>query len=194
MEYQVIIMKENRIFLPEKWIDNYANELYRYTIVRVKDNGFAEDIVQETFLSAWRAKETYNGTSSEKNWLYAICKNKIIDHFRKQAGAASIVVGTEEALYFDEAAHWKRGETTPKDWNIDYNKKVEAKEFYVALEKCKSKLKDIQQHVFVMKFMEDMDAPSICKILNITTANYWVLIHRCKLHLRSCLEKNWLKL
>lgn len=129
-----------------------------------------------------------------KNWLYAICKNKIIDHFRKQAGNSSIVVGTEEALYFDDTAHWKRGETTPKDWNIDYNKKVEVKEFYVALENCKRKLKDIQQHVFVMKFMEDMDAPSICKILNITTAYYWVLIHRCKLHLRACLEKNWLKM
>ena len=65
-------MQENRVFLPEKWVNNYADELYRYAIVRVKDTGFAEDIVQETFLSAWRAKETYNATASEKNWLYAI--------------------------------------------------------------------------------------------------------------------------
>ena len=187
-------MQENRSFLPEKWVDNYSNELYRFTIVRVKDAGFAEDIVQETFLSAWRAKETYNHTASEKNWLYAICKNKIIDHFRKQSSSPAVVAGGEEALYFDDSEHWKRKETSPKGWNVDYNRKVEAKEFYITLENCKKKLKDIQQHVFVMKFMEDMDATSICEILNITTANYWVLIHRCKLHLRSCLEKNWLKL
>jgi RNA polymerase sigma-70 factor (TIGR02943 family) len=185
-------MQENRIFLPEKWVDNYANELYRFAIVRVKDVGFAEDIVQETFLSAWRAKETYNGIASEKNWLYAICKNKIIDHFRKQASGAAIIVGAEEGLYFDKAEHWKSGDTTPKEWGIDYNKKVEAKEFYTALENCKKKLKDLQQHVFIMRFMEDMDATYICEMLNITTANYWVLIHRCKLHLRNCLEKNWL--
>ena len=187
-------MQDNRSFFPENWVENYANELYRFIIVRVKDNGFAEDIVQETFLSAWRAKETYNGTASEKNWLYAICKNKIIDHFRKQASVGAIKLGTEAGVYFDNAEHWKSGETTPKEWNIDYNKKVESKEFYMALENCKKKLKDLQQQVFVMKFMEDMDTTSICETLHITLSNYWVLIHRCKLNLRSCLQKNWLKL
>ena len=187
-------MQENRIFLPEKWVNNYADELYRYAIVRVKDTGFAEDIVQETFLSAWRAKETYNATASEKNWLYAICKNKIIDHFRKQASSSAIVVGQEEEMYFDDKEHWNNKGATPKHWNVDYNKKVEAKEFYTVLEKCKNKLKDIQQQVFVLKYMEDLDAVEICEILKITQANYWIIVHRCKLHLRSCLEKNWLKI
>ena len=186
-------MQEKRVFLPEKWVDNYGDELYRYAVVRVKDTGFAEDIVQETFLSAWRSKETYNGTSSEKNWLYAICKNKIIDHFRKQSSSSSIIVGKEEEMYFDDAAHWKSADS-PKDWNINYDKKVEVKEFYNVLEDCKKKLKDIQQQVFVLKYMEDLDTVEICETLKITQANYWVLIHRCKLHLRSCIQKNWLNL
>ena len=186
-------MQEKGIFLPEKWVDNYGDELYRYAVVRVKDNGFAEDIVQETFLSAWRSKETYNGTSSEKNWLYAICKNKIIDHFRKQSSSSSIVVGKEEEMYFDSDAHWK-SKDSPKDWNINYDRKVEAKEFYSVLENCKKKLKDIQQQVFVLKYMEELDTVEICDILKITQANYWVLIHRCKLHLRTCIQKNWLNL
>ncbi len=186
-------MKENSVFLPEKWVDNYGDELYRYAIVRVKDNGFAEDIVQETFLSAWRSKETYNGAFSEKNWLYAICKNKIIDHFRKQSSNSSIIIGKEEEIYFDNIAHW-RSKDSPKDWNINYDKKVEVKEFYSVLENCKKKLKDIQQQVFVLKYMEDLDTVEICEALKITQANYWVLIHRCKLHLRSCIQKNWLNL
>lgn len=187
-------MQEIRTFLPHKWVDNYADELFRYAIVRVKDNGFAEDIVQETFLSAWRAKETYNGISSEKNWLYAICKNKIIDHFRKKNSISAIVIGKEEDMYFDNKEHWTNSDTSPKEWHVNYDKKVEAKEFYSVLEKCKKKLKDIQQQVFVLKFMEDMDTKEICETLNITQANYWVLIHRCKLHLRSCIEKNWLNI
>jgi RNA polymerase sigma-70 factor (TIGR02943 family) len=186
-------MQQNSVFLPEKWVDNYGDELYRYAIVRVKDKGFAEDIVQETFLSAWRSKETYNGTSSEKNWLYAICKNKIIDHFRKQSRRSSIIVGKEEEIYFDNNAHWK-SKDPPKDWNINYDKKVEVKEFYSVLENCKKKLKDIQRQVFVLKYMEDLDTAEICETLKITQANYWVLIHRCKLHLRSCIQKNWLNL
>lgn len=186
-------MQEKRVFLPEKWVDNYGDDLYRYAVVRVRDNGFAEDIVQETFLSAWRSKETYNGTSSEKNWLYAICKNKIIDHFRKQSSSSAIIVGREEEMYFDDDEHWKSTES-PKDWNINYNKKVEVKEFYKILENCKKKLKNIQQQVFVLKYMEDLGTVEICETLKITQANYWVLIHRCKLHLRSCLQKNWLNL
>ncbi|MFC4263188.1 sigma-70 family RNA polymerase sigma factor [Ferruginibacter yonginensis] len=186
-------MQQNRVFIPENWVDNYADELFRYTIVRVKDVGFAEDIVQETFLSAWRAKESYNGLASEKNWLYAICKNKIIDHFRKQTHNAAIASSAEEDYYF-EGTHWNQQAGAPKEWNINYDKRIEAKEFYTVLEKCKNKLKSIQQHVFVMKFMDDMDADKICEILNITASNYWVLVHRCKLHLRSCLEKNWINI
>lgn len=186
-------MQQNSGFVPEKWVDNYGDELYRYALVRVKDNGFAEDIVQETFLSAWKSRETYNGTSSEKNWLYAICKNKIIDHFRKQSSSSSIIVGKDEEMYFDNNEHWQ-SKDSPKDWNINYDKKVESKEFYLVLENCKKKLKDIQQQVFVLKYMEDLDTVEICETLKITQANYWVLIHRCKLHLRSCIQKNWLNL
>jgi RNA polymerase sigma-70 factor (TIGR02943 family) len=185
-------MQNVRELLPDKWVDNYSDELFKYSVVRVKDANFAEDIVQETFLSAWRGRETYNGTSSEKNWLYAICKNKIIDHFRKQASGVSIIVGAEESDYFDNADHWKRGNISPGEWDIRYDKEAEAKEFYKVLDTCRKKLKEIQQHVFAMKYMEDMDTATICKTLNITQANYWVLIHRCKLHLRNCLEKNWI--
>ncbi len=187
-------MADKGSFIPEKWVDNYANDLYKFTIMRVRDTGFAEDIVQETFLSAWRAKETYNGLASEKNWLYAICKNKIIDHFRKQHAPSAIVTSAEENMYFDESAHWKKNQTSPHKWDVDYNKKIESEEFYKVLENCKKKLKDIQQQVFVMKYLEDMESTEICETLQITSANYWVLVHRCKLHLRSCLEKNWLNI
>ena len=66
------------------WVNNYSDALYKYTVVRVNDTGIAEDIVQETFLSAWRNKDNFKGEASEKNWLYKICKNKIIDHYRKK--------------------------------------------------------------------------------------------------------------
>ncbi|WP_408132213.1 sigma factor-like helix-turn-helix DNA-binding protein [Klebsiella pneumoniae] len=53
------------------------------------------------------------------------------------------------------------------------------------------KLKEIQHAVFSMKYLDDIDSDEICKQLNITASNYWVLIHRAKTQLRSCLEKNW---
>jgi len=179
-------------FNPGKWVDNYADALYAYTVARVNDMQLAEDIVQNTFLSAWKARDTYKGDASEKNWLYAILKNKIIDHFRKQSGSKVVLATGEEQQYFEDG-HWS-DDAAPKEWGSHMEQPVETKEFYSVLEKCKQKLKDIQQSVFVMKYMEDIEADEICKVLNITPSNYWVLIHRAKLHLRKCLEKNWINI
>ena len=180
---------------PDQWIKNYSDALYAYTLARVSDTGLAEDIVQETFLSAWKARESYKGEASEKSWLYTICKNKIIDQYRRKTRDIVQPMAEKSATdaYFDESEHWTR-EDKPADWGIDYQQKIDNKEFYKILNGCKKKLQEIQQSVFVMKYMEDLDSAEICKVLGITSSNYWVLIHRAKLQLRSCLEKNWINL
>ncbi len=178
---------------PDQWINLYADALYSYTLPRVSDAALAEDLVQETFLSAWKARDTFKGEASEKSWLFTICKNKIIDHYRKKA--RDIVQPMSERAgtdgLFDEAEHWTN-EDKPLDWGIDYQQTIDNKEFYKILEGCKKKLQQVQQAVFSMKYMEDLDAAEICKALGITASNYWVLIHRAKLQLRTCLEKNWI--
>lgn len=178
---------------PDKWISNYADALYSFTLPRVNDTALAEDIVQETFLSAWRARDLYKGEASEKSWLFTICKNKIIDHYRKKARDIVQPLSEYSATddFFDEADHWTK-ESKPQDWGIDYQQTVENKEFYKILDGCRKKLQQVQQAVFSMKYMEDLDAAEICKALGITASNYWVLIHRAKLQLRACLEKNWI--
>jgi len=180
---------------PDKWVDLYADALYSYTLPRVNDAALAEDLVQETFLSAWKAREGFKGDASEKSWLFTICKNKIIDHYRKKAKdiVQPLAEKDHSDNYFDEVEHWTQ-EDKPADWGIDYNSALDNKDFYRVFEACKKKLQQIQQSVFVMKYMEDLDSAEICKALDITASNYWVLIHRAKLQLRGCLEKNWINL
>jgi RNA polymerase sigma-70 factor (TIGR02943 family) len=175
-----------------EWVNNYGDMLYRYALPRVSDSDIAKDLVQETFLAAWRNIERFKGEISEKNWLFTILKNKIIDHYRKAVNRLtdSFPGVADEDPYFEESGHWSK-ESSPKEWGIDYNNRVEAKEFYEVLEKCKSKLKDQQNAVFTMKYMEGLESEEICKELNITPSNYWVLLHRAKVQLRACLEKNW---
>ncbi|MFY7900318.1 MAG: sigma-70 family RNA polymerase sigma factor [Chitinophagaceae bacterium] len=183
-----------RTLQAEEWVNKYADMLYAYTVVRVTDTNLAEDIVQETFLSAWKGRATYKGDASEKNWLFTICKNKIIDHFRKKS--SSLVSYGEldtNSGVFDEQEHWT-SETVPKDWGIETMQPIEKKEFYNILTMCKQKLQELQQQVFVMKYMEDIESDEICKVLNITPSNYWVLIHRAKVQLRKCIELNWMKI
>ena len=120
--------------------------------------------------------------------MYKILKNKIIDHFRK-ASTRNEERLEDDFFYFDESGHWTSN--GPKDWNINYNDTIATKEFFEVFEKYKKKLKEIQSMVFSMKYLDGFESEEICKELNITPSNYWVLLHRAKLQLRNCLEKNW---
>jgi len=180
--------------LANKWVNEYAGILLSYTAARVNDTGIAEDIVQETFISAWKNREGFKGEASEKNWLFSICKNKIIDHYRKKARTPVQYAEADiTADFFDKNEHWTK-EDGPKEWGIDYNQTIEKKEFYSILEFCKQKLQELQKKVFVLKYLEDLDSDEICKLLDISSSNYWVLIHRAKLQLRSCLDKKWVNI
>jgi RNA polymerase sigma-70 factor (ECF subfamily) len=177
----------------KRWVNEYAGILLSYTAARVNDKAIAEDIVQDTFLSAWKNRESFKGEASEKNWLFSICKNKIIDHYRKKARTPVQYGETDtNTQFFDNEEHWIK-QNAPTNWNIDYTQLIEQKEFYHILDLCKKKLQELQQRVFVLKYLEDVDSDEICKLLNISSSNYWVLIHRAKVQLRACLEKNWVK-
>ena len=176
---------------PNEWIHNYADVLYAYAKPRVNDAQVAEDLVQETFLSAWKAKDGFKGEASEKSWLFTILKNKIIDHYRKKSKEIVATGSQTDATdaFFDEQDHWTTS-NAPLTWTMPSDG-IQQKEFYTVFEKCRKKLQQLQQNVFVMKYMDDLDSDEICKELGITPSNYWVLIHRAKLGLRACLEKNW---
>ena len=179
------------ILEPEKWIERYADILYSFVCNRIKDNEQAKDIVQETFFSAFKAKDTFEAKASEKTWLIAICKNKIIDYFRKQSKLAEHELSQNELVQFNYQGYFNSNHN-PKDWAINYSEVIENKEFYNILLACKNKLKDLQNAVFQLKHLDDLDTPEICKLLEISSSNYWVLMHRAKVNLRSCLEKNWI--
>ena len=69
---------------PEQWVDRYSDYLYNYTIVRVNNHLVAQDIISETFLAGLKSKDNFKGEASERTWLTAILKRKIIDHYRKK--------------------------------------------------------------------------------------------------------------
>lgn len=61
----------------------YGAELYRFVVRGLGDRGAAEDVVQETFLRAWRAKHRFDPQiASLRVWLFAIARNAMIDHSR----------------------------------------------------------------------------------------------------------------
>ncbi len=70
-------------------------------MVRLRDESAAEDIVQETLLSAIQSLASYSGKSGERTWLVGILKHKLIDHFRKSSREISFDPSETDLSEFD---------------------------------------------------------------------------------------------
>src|ERR1700750_2682380 len=113
---------ENQLLDPHQWVKAHADYLYAYTIKRIDDTELARDLVQETFLAALEKVKNFEGRSSERTWLTAILKNKIIDVYRKKSSGLRKEV-TEAAHgqqdFFEADGHW-RTEHRPVDFGLEY--------------------------------------------------------------------------
>jgi RNA polymerase sigma-70 factor (ECF subfamily) len=82
----------------------YGPELRAYAARQLRSWSLAEDLVQETFLRAWRAAERFDATrGTARAWLYAILRNVVIDHTRAQARRPFDVDGAFEPATNDAA-------------------------------------------------------------------------------------------
>jgi RNA polymerase sigma-70 factor (TIGR02943 family) len=181
---------------PENWVNEHSDYLYSYTILRIFSKEDALDLIQDTFLSALKAKDSFKGESTERTWLTAILKRKIIDYYRKKAGQKeSFTINTNEAEdnAFEQTesgqGHWKK-ERAPKDWAFESNT-LETDEFQAIFTNCLSLLPPAWAATFTLRSMEDYTTEEICKELNISSSNLWTTIHRAKLQLRECMEIKW---
>ncbi|MGF7231186.1 sigma-70 family RNA polymerase sigma factor [Arachidicoccus sp.] len=178
---------------PHKWAEKYADYLYAYALRRLDDKEQAKDLVQETFLAALEKVDKFEGRSSERTWLTSIIKNKIFDIYRAKTSALKHLTLCEAyPQYFNqEDGHWKV-DLRPQEFYAQEKNVLENQEFNRVLEQCLKKLPALWILVFKLKFMEEENTKEICNQLDVTPANYWVIIHRAKVSLRACLQKHWL--
>lgn len=186
---------------PQRWVDRYGDYLFNYAVVRVSDHEKAEDLVQETFLAALKARESYRGDSTERTWLTSILKRKIIDTYRKKYSSRESAMGESEGIVFDGdyyrgedpfGGHWQEGKG-PHSHSLLPEGKMEEEELTGFILECIGHLKPNLAAVFIMKMIDEEDSEKICKELGITPSNLWVMLHRARLRMRDCLEKKWLK-
>ena len=70
---------------PTVWVDEHGDYLFRYALMRLRDETLAEDLVQETLLAAIQSLASYGGKSTERTWLTSILKHKLVDFYRKSS-------------------------------------------------------------------------------------------------------------
>ena len=177
---------------PKSQVDRYSDYLYNYTITRVSNHEIAQDLISETFLAGLKSMKNFKGEASERTWLISILKRKIIDHYRKinsNKGKAEVRMNYNNED--DAEGDWME-ERVADPFDKTAEDTIENSELGNAIQNCLKKLPEKQATIFEMKTILDYDTETICNELNITASNLWVIIHRARTAMASCLEKNWL--
>jgi RNA polymerase sigma-70 factor (TIGR02943 family) len=182
---------------PERWMEEYGDYLFKFALIRLRDETKAEDAVQETFLAALKGGTSFAGKSAEKSWLVGILKNKIYDYYRKASRETAF---TDLHFYDDEERErfvndgigqgaWIH-ELGPQEWQRA-GESLDQEKFWHAYRACAGKLPEKIATVFNMREVDGLASKEVCALLNITESNLWVMLHRARMSLRQCLETNW---
>lgn len=179
---------------PDRWVKEHGDYLFSYAISRVSSRVVAEDLVQDTMLSAFQASDKFRGGSSERTWLISILKRKVIDHYRKQSRKPEVMGDTTSFFYKGgtQGGTWNK-EHAPSSWDRYKMDDEDNEGLMQVIQYCISLLPPKMQNTFSMKTLDNVSAEEICKELGISESNLWVLLHRARLQLRECVENQWYK-
>lgn len=166
------------------WVNAYTGELLRWAIYKTGDHELSQDIVQDTFVAAWQGLDGFQNQSTPRTWLFSILRRKIADWFRSRdrdaLGKESISEEEAETLFqnhFDAEGRWS---------SADFENN-EVEEMEEKLQLCLEKLPDNWRDVLESKYIQCMKADEICQVFGLSPTNYWQIIHRTKVLMRSCL-------
>lgn len=176
--------------LPEQWLNLHGDALFRYALMLVSDEHIAEDLVQETLIAAFEAREHYTATASERTWLIAILRHKAIDHRRRDRREDVVMAAVDPAFEgnFNWLGKWRK---PPRNWTPDPEALLESKEFWTVFQSCMNALPQFIREAFALRVVEGISASEVCRILEITSANLWTQLSRARERLRRCLELKW---
>jgi RNA polymerase sigma-70 factor (ECF subfamily) len=172
-------------------VEKHGNFLFRFAMKYVRDEFVAEDMVQETFLSAIKSLKRFSHKSSIQTWLTSILKNKVFDHFRKTD--RELVVDSSDASneeYFQPDGSWNP-KFLPSNWGQNPASVVENQEFWNIINKGLLGLPKKTAEAFVLHEIEGTKTEEVCQKLKISKNNLWVMLHRARLHMQNVIDSDF---
>jgi len=142
---------------------------------------FAEEIVQDAWLSAIRALSEFAGRSSLQTWLIQITANAAKTRLRREKRQVSLDENwqqTETEDRFDHSGHWRE---KISQWDLDTPEAILANsELSDIISQAFEQLPPQQQAVLHLFDLEGESMTDICNILDISASNARVLLHRAR--------------
>lgn len=166
----VLCQKGNRLAQMEVY-NRYQAAMYNVAFRIVKDTAEAEDVMQESFITAFSKLNTFKGEASFGSWLKRIVINNSISQYKKLKRFTAL----PEENIMEDVEESSNG--LPED---DYNHLKVQKVLY-----CMDGLNDKYRKVLTLHLIEGYDYEEVCEILEISYANCRTLVSRAKESLRK---------
>ncbi len=160
--------------------DLFADKIFRFIKIKVHDQQTAEDILQESFIKAWRAlKNLKMENLNFSAWLYAIARNTINDFYRKQ-------YRMPEMEELEETTAIAAGATV-NGAEVEIDHKFLAQE----MGKCFDKLPAQYKEILEMRFIQDFTTDETASILGKTNLSVRLSQHRALKKLKDIMENDY---
>ena len=142
----------------------------------------AEDILQETFIKAYKALPKFEGRSSLSTWLYRIATNEALMFLRKKR---PVLISVDEPIENDE------GDERPRqiiDWCCIPENELMSTEARANLDHSVQQLPESLQTVFLLRDIEGLSTRETAEVLDISESAVKTRLSRARFRLRELLS------
>jgi RNA polymerase sigma-70 factor (ECF subfamily) len=160
-------------------VTRYSGTVYNLALRLTDDSQEAEDVLQETFLSAFRAIDRFEGRSQLGTWLYRIAYNAALMRVRKRGAPTASL---------DEPLLNEDGDTAPRqlaDTGALPDEVLLTAELRAELSRALGALPPTLRSVFVLRDIEGLSTAATAEVLGLSVTNTKVRLHRARLALRE---------
>ena len=167
--------------------------MLRLASLQLRQDSWAEDVVSETMLAVIESAGRFEGRSDFRTWVVGILKHKIVDQLRRHRREVSLGAAGESTEsdglddFYGPDGHLLN---RPSDWG-DPEAALAERQFFSVLQGCVEHLPPALGRIFLMREWLQFEAQEICKELDISATNCFVMLHRARMRLRECLEIRW---
>jgi len=166
----------------EELVRRYEKKIYGHTIRMLGNPEDAEDVLQETFLNAFRALRSFRGDSSFSTWIYRIATNNALMKIRKSGRTYTQV---EEEIPPPEMMRDR-----PYSWfERNPREAFQEKELMDALNRAVNDLPEKYRAIFLLRDVEGFSTQRAAEVLEISESAAKSRLHRARMYLREFLEK-----
>ncbi len=162
-------------------VERHSHALFRLAYRMTRNEHDAEDLVQETFLRAYKQMKHFDGRASFRTWLYRICVNCSLDLIRKRKTRAEEQPATDQVSLFERIA---ASDPTPE-------RLTQSGQIASIVEPALGKLTEMERTAFVLRHYEGCDIDQIAAILGVQRGAAKHSVFRAVQKLRHELQPAW---